>query len=261
MHTPLCRHSQGEPEEYAEVALARGLKGIVVTCHNPTLDNWGHCMRLDEFPQYFAAIERARKAYEGRVDIRAGIECDYMPGMEEWLKEHLQQYEFHHVLGSVHPQVKAYRKLFHTGDGFEYQQTYFENLARSAESGLFDTLSHPDLVKNDTAENWELDRIMPYIERALDRIAATGVAMELNTSGVLKRIPEMNPNPSMLRAMRERNIPVVIGSDAHIPSRVGDRWEEALDILEAVGYNEISFFLNRQRQSVPIAAARASLKK
>ena len=38
MHTPLCKHAQGAPEEYAAVAQQRGLQGIVVTCHNPTDD-------------------------------------------------------------------------------------------------------------------------------------------------------------------------------------------------------------------------------
>ena len=40
MHTPLCKHAHGEPEDYAEVAKQRGLKGIVVTDHNPADDDW-----------------------------------------------------------------------------------------------------------------------------------------------------------------------------------------------------------------------------
>ena len=31
MHTPLCKHAVGEPEDYAEQALAEGLKGIIFT--------------------------------------------------------------------------------------------------------------------------------------------------------------------------------------------------------------------------------------
>jgi histidinol-phosphatase (PHP family) len=84
--------------------------------------------------------------------------------------------------------------------------------------------------------------------------------MELNTSGELKSYAEMNPGPKMLHAMAKRNIPVVIGADAHVPERVADRYEKALDVLERVGYSEISFFLERKRQTVPISVARASLK-
>ena len=91
-----------------------------------------------------------------------------------------------HVLGSIHYQVGDYRKLFYTGDVFSYQELYFDHLALSAESGLFDTLAHPDLIKNESPADWDFERLRPVIERALDRIAATGVAMELNTSGVQK---------------------------------------------------------------------------
>ena len=52
----------------------------------------------------------------------------------------------------------------------------------------------------------------------------------------------------------------VIGADAHRPTRVGDNYKIALGHLQAAGYTEVSFFLERQRQSVPIAAALASLR-
>jgi histidinol-phosphatase (PHP family) len=259
MHTPLCRHAVGEPEEYAARAYERGLKGIIVTCHGPTPFKWWHCMERKEWPQYVALVQRARAAWAGKVDVRLGIECDYMPGMEEWWREFLPQSPLNHVLGSVHPQVSTYRERYFNGDILDFQRTYFENLALAAETGLFDTLSHPDLVKNDAREMWDVQLVMPDVRRALDRIAATATAMELNTSGLNKVVPEMNPGFEMLREMSTRNIPVVIGSDAHLPQRTADKYEEALDVLREAGYREVSFFLERRRHSVPIEAARASL--
>jgi len=262
MHTPLCRHAQGEPEEYAAVAEQRGLAGIVVTCHNPLPDGLARGSRMYEhqWDEYLALIERARREWAGRVDVRLGLEADYWPGLEPFLEKQLQNAEFHHVLGSVHPHVGDYRALFWKGDEREYQRTYFEHLAMAAESGLFDTLSHPDLIKNFTIEAWSVEELWPDIERALDRIAATGTAMELNTSGRNKAIPEMNPGLEILRAMRERAIPVVLGADAHVPERVAEGYEDALSTLERAGYDEINFFLERRRQTVPIAQARASLR-
>lgn len=137
---------------------------------------------------------------------------------------------------------------------------YFEHLAQAAETGLFDTIAHPDLVKNESPADWNFARIQPDIEQALDRIAATGVAMELNTSGLNKTHPEMNPGPAMLALMRARNIPVVIGADAHRPARVGDNYAAALGHLQTAGYTEVSFFLERRRQSVAITDALASLR-
>jgi histidinol-phosphatase (PHP family) len=260
MHTPLCGHAIGEPEEYAARAYERGLKGIVVTCHGPTPFEWGHCMERREWPQYVALVQRAREVWAGKVDVRLGIECDFMPGMEEWWREFLPQSALNHVLGSVHPQVSTYRERYFNGDILDLQRTYFQHLALVAETGLFDTLSHPDLVKNNAGEAWDVQLVMPDIRRALDRIAATGVAMELNTSGLNKTVPEMNPGPAMLREMSTRGIPIVIGADAHLPQRVGDKYEEALDMLREAGYREVSFFLERKRHDVSIEAARSSLR-
>jgi histidinol-phosphatase (PHP family) len=261
-HTPLCKHAFGEPNEYAAVALARGFKGITFTCHSPLPDGFSANVRMapEQFDDYVAMIAATREAFMGRLDVRLGLESDLYPGVEPWLEKLHARAPLSHVLGSVHYQVTDYRKLFYHGDLHRYQELYFEHLALSAESGLFDTLAHPDLIKNESPEGWDFSRIRPFLERALDRIAATGVAMELNTSGVQKALPEMNPSPAQLRLMCERGIPVVIGADAHVPSRVGDAYPQALRLMQKAGYSEVSFFLDRQRQEVSIEMALAQLE-
>lgn len=261
-HTPLCKHARGEPEEYAAIAEARGLKGIVFTCHCPLPDGISHAVRMtpEQYDDYVAAVARTRERFAGRVDVRLGLESDFFPGVEPWLEKLHARVPLHHVLGSVHTQVSDYRAQYFRGDYFDYQQTYFEHLAQSAETGLFDTLAHPDLVKNEAPHEWRFARVESFIQRALDRIAKTGVAMELNTSGVNKALPEMNPGPRILEMIRARGIPIVIGADAHRPERVGDGYSVALQQLAALGFREVSFFLDRQRQTVAITEALASLR-
>lgn len=261
-HTPLCRHAVGEPVEYAEIAARRGLKGIIFTCHCPLPDGFSAAVRMrpDEFDLYVAMIADAREQMDGIVDVRLGLESDYYPGVEPWLEKLHARVPLNHVLGSVHYQVPDYRRRYFSGDVLAYQEVYFDHLACAAETGLYDTLAHPDLIKNEDPDLWDFDRIRPHIERALDRIAATGTAMELNTSGLQKALPEMNPSLAQLRLMRERDIPVVIGADAHRPERVGDDYIPALQLLESAGYREVSIFLDRKRRALPIPAVIASLR-
>ena len=89
MHTPLCKHAKGEPGDYAAVAEKRGLKGIVVTCHNPGPNGFSPRVRmaLEQFDEYVDLVERARQAWNGRIDIRLGLECDYLPEMEPFLEK------------------------------------------------------------------------------------------------------------------------------------------------------------------------------
>lgn len=260
-HTPLCKHAFGEPDEFAEAALERGFKGITFTCHCPLPDRFSASVRMDpeQYGDYVDMISATRAKFADRLDVRLGLESDYYPGVEPWLEELHSRVPLSHVLGSVHYQVSDYRKIYYKGDLFAYQQLYYEHLAQSAETGLYDTLAHPDLIKNESPTEWDFEKVRPFIARSLDRIAATGVAMELNTSGMLKSLPEMNPSPSQLAMMQERGIPVVIGADAHVPERVGDGYVTALNLLRNAGYENVSFFLDRKRQDVPIQVALDSL--
>lgn len=262
MHTPLCKHAYGQPEEYAAVAEQRGLKGIIFTCHNPGPEGWSTRVRmsLNQFDAYVDMVEQARAVWHGRIDVRLGLESDYFPGMEPFLEKLHQRAAFNHILGSIHPQLPYYRQEFDNGSTAKYFQIYFDNLANAAETGLFDTLSHPDLVKNVYPQQWHVHQVMDDIKRALDRIAPTNVAMELNTSGLNKKIKEVNPGPEILAEMQQRDIPVVLGSDSHKPERVAADFEMALKMLQEVGYTAVHHYLNRQRQAVPITAALASLR-
>lgn len=260
MHTPLCKHAEGHPALYMEHGVAQGFAGIIMTCHSPMPDGFSSRVRMapEQFHEYLALVSEAAEAAPEGFEVLLGMESDFFPGMEDWLRELHGRAEFHYILGSVHWHIGEYIDAFWRGDPFAFQKQYFEHLAESAESGLFNCLAHPDLVKNASPADWDFDRIRPYVKRALDRIAETGVAMEINTSGLNKSFPEMNPGPGMLALMAERGIPVVIGSDSHTPTRVGDGFHDALDWLEAAGYETVSVFRERQRRDLDIAAVRAS---
>ncbi len=263
MHTPLCKHAWGEPEEYAQQALKAGLKGIIFTCHCPMPNGFWPTVRMSEseFDTYVALVQRAADAFKGKLDIRLGIESEYFPGCEEYIANLHKRADFHYVLGAVHWQAKEYLNKFETGTIENFRRTYFEHLARSAESGLYDSLAHPDLVKNYHPDSWCFAIVKNTVATALDRIAATGVAMELNTSGLNKSYSEMNPGNEMLRMMADRKIPIVLGSDSHRAVRVGEHFVTALNHLTEAGYENVSYFLNRQRIDLPISEVLASLKK
>ena len=256
MHTPLCKHARGNPADYARQAEKKGLKGITFTCHSPMPFGWNPKARMSihQLPQYVDMVQQARDEYAGRVDVRLGLESDYLPGMEGWLDDLHRQADFSYILGSVHPQTDEYKLMYlceHTR--LEYEQSYFENLANAAESGLFDSLSHPDIIKIIHPKAYKVADHLDFIRRVLDRIAKTGVAMELNTSGLLKPYPEMNPGQEILQEMAARAIPVVLGSDSHDAWRVGADFDRALGQLKDVGYETVSFFLERHRHELNIS--------
>ena len=261
MHTPLCKHADGHPREYVAQGVEAGLKGVIFTCHSPMPNRFSHAVRMapEQFDEYVDLIEEAADSAPESFEVRLGMESDFFPGMESWLEDLHQRADFDYVLGSVHWHIPEYRAAFFDGDLDALEIQYFEHLAESAETGLFDSLAHPDLVKNAGPDSWDFATRQDDIARALDRIAATGVAMELNTSGLNKPVPEMNPGPEMLAMMAERDIPVVVGSDSHIPWRVGADFDAALAMLDEAGFDEVSVFKKRQPTAYKIADARRSL--
>jgi histidinol-phosphatase (PHP family) len=262
-HTPLCKHATGEPEQYAQTAWERGLRGLAITCHNPMPDGFAPSVRMgaDQLRQYVELVARAEEAWSGRVDVLLGLEAEYFPGYEGWVERQLREAEFQYVLGSVHPQLREFEARFGGCDALSLQVAYFQLLADAAETRLYDCLAHPDVVKIVVPNWWRPRLIMDDVRRALDRIAAVGVAMEVNTSGVNKPVPEINPFPEMLAEMRRRSIPVVVGSDAHEPDRVGDKFPEALELLAAAGYEQVCVFRERQRRELSIADFRSGLER
>jgi histidinol-phosphatase (PHP family) len=260
MHTPLCKHALGEPEEYARAGVAAGLSGIIFTCHNPAPEGFSPYVRMgiDEFDRYVAIVDRARAAFAGQIEVRLGLESDFFPGHEPWLEKLHTRAEFHYILGSVHSHLPEYRAAYFKGDPLAFQRQYFTHLAEAAETGLFDALAHPDLVKNCFPKDWQLPRLLDDIRAALDRIARTGIAMELNTSGLYKHVQEMNPGREILREIALRSIPIVLGSDSHKPERVADQFAPAMKTLQECGFTHISVFEHRKRRDLPLSGVQSA---
>ncbi len=263
MHTPLCKHAWGEPEEYCAQGVKSGLKGIIFTCHCPMPDGFWQIVRMSEseFDLYVSLVQRAKAAYKNKLDVCLGIESEYFPGYEKYIEDLHQRADFDYCLGAVHWQAKEYLHRYEQGTIEGFRRTYFEHLAASAETGLYDCVAHPDLVKNYHPDSWCFAIIKNTVSTVLDRIAKTGVAMEMNTSGLNKSYSEMNPGNEMLRMMAERKIPIVLGSDSHRAPRVGEHFITALNNLAEAGYEEVSYFKKRQRIDLKISDVISSIRR
>lgn len=261
MHTPLCKHATGAPEDYAQTAFNRGLKGVIFTCHAPLPNGYSPAIRMtdSEFEIYTSLVRSAAETWSGRIDVRLGIESDYLPELTSWLRKLHDRTRFDFKLGSIHPQNAEYRRQYYQGDPIAFQKQYFCHLAEAAESGLFDALAHPDCIKYLFPQSWRFLHIHSDIYRALDRIANTGVALEVNTSGRHKKPREISPGSLFLRAAIERGIPLVLGSDAHDPRFVGDQFLSVLGQLTELGCREISYFKLGRRHTIKVAAAAKSI--
>jgi len=257
VHTRLCRHATGEPAEYVLRAGQEGLAALGFTDHVPAPDGYDPACRmgLAEFPEYLAILEGARR--DAPLPILAGIEADYYPGALPFLTGWLREQPFDMVLGSVHyiadwafdnpAEAAAWESVELPG---AWRQ-YFGLVAALADTRLFDVMAHLDLPK--LFGHRLPDPVMREIAApALDRVAAAGMAVELNTAGLRRAAREIYPSPLLLAMARKRGIPILFGSDAHCPGDVGRDFDLAVALARDVGYTEYAVYSARRRRMVPL---------
>ena len=258
MHTPLCRHATGEPNDYAEQALTIGLEEIGFSDHSPMraddFDDWR--MRFDQLDTYVESVRKAQKDFPQLV-IRLALEVDYLPGQEEWIKELAGRHPWDYFIGSVHYvsdswDIDSPFKLsqWRARDPFEVWQIYFERLSRAAESGLFEIIGHADLPKKFNFVPKE--DCGPLFNRFLKSAAAGNVALEINTAGLRKDCREMYPSRRILAEARSLQIPITFGSDAHAVDEVWKDLHCAVALARDVGYRHACRFHQRARTTRPL---------
>lgn len=251
-HTPLCGHASGEPASYAAHAVKLGLKEMGISDHAPLLSHRdpGISMDIGQLPLYHQMIEKTREAYAGKVIVRAGIEADYMPHLENETRKMLAAYPYDYVIGSVHfiekwgfddpIQLKTWDKK----DVNDVYREYFKLLRQSALSGLFDILGHVDLVKKFDFRPTE-DMSGEIVENA-KAFKQGGIVIEINSSGLHKPAREIYPALDHLKVYCRHGVPITFGSDAHKPEQVGRDFAKSLELALAAGYREYVMFEKRR---------------
>ena len=151
--------------------------------------------------------------------VRALLEQRDRPGIEQWAAQ--------------------------TPEGVEaIWSTYWRRIIEMAESRVFDIVGHMDLPKK-----FGYRPSTPMIDleqKALDAIAAAGMAVEINTSGWHLPADEAYPSPELLCEANRREIPIVISADAHNPQVLARDFPRAKDLAVEAGYTGVVRYAERE---------------
>jgi histidinol-phosphatase (PHP family) len=257
-HTPLCRHAVGEPVELAARAVQLGLAELGFSDHNPMgqddFDDWR--MKASELEQYVEKVNLARKRFP-QLTIKLGLEVDFIPGYEAWIRELAKMQNWDYFIGSVHYVSPAWAidnpaqlSEWSKRDPFEVWSAYFDRLTQAAESGLFEIIGHADLCKKFCI--YPKQDCTPLIQRFLEAARQNNVAMELNTAGLRKDCKEIYPSARIVEMAAKTGVEITFGSDAHAPGEVGQNLADAIELARRSGYTHCLRFTKRGRESVEI---------
>jgi histidinol-phosphatase (PHP family) len=247
-------------ERYRETASERGIEELGVAEHiyrfSAAMEIWQHPFwrqyAVDDLDEYCGFVRE-------ETDLRLGIEMDFVPGREDRIASQLDGRDWDYVVGSVHflrdhsLDTEDY-SIWGAGESADrIWQRYFETVAASALSGLYDVIGHPDLVKVWGSGAPVPDRDPRYFyEPAVEAFAEAGVAVEISTAGWRKPVAEQYPAVPMLEMLIDAGCPLALSSDAHVPDQLGFEYERAVELLQSLGLKEIAVFEKRQRRLEPL---------
>ena len=260
-HTAAEHFTAANAERYLETAAELGVQYLGVSEHihrfEQALSIWTHPFWLsnarDDIERYCAFVR-------DETELHLGIEADFVPGREDRTASLLDEYEWDYVLGSVHflgdaaVDMRGEWDVWRSGaDPDRVWRTYFETLGEAARSGLFDVLTHPDLVKVWGRETPRPDGdLRRFYDLAMDGIAESDVAIEVSTSGLRKPVGEIYPAPAFLEMCIDAGRPIALSSDAHTAGDLAYRYDAALELLESLGVDRIAVFDRRKRSLEPL---------
>jgi len=133
---------------------------------------------------------------------------------------------------------------------------YFGAMRELVSTGLYDTLGHIELIRKFDRRNSGGDSIYfggaedIYRRLAMETVelaAGSGMAVEINTAGMFSPIGRPYISQELLDHAVGSGVPVCLGSDAHMPDRVGAHFDLALRMLESAGCPRLVTFMNREK--------------
>ena len=249
-------------DAYCAVALERGIAELAITDH----------VDFDPLaPAYaYATFEERERDVRGAAErwsphglaVRLGVEVTYERRYEDDIREWLRRHPHDFVIGSVHSGPASLYEpdrvaAFLAGKSLaEATAPYFDEVVWAAQSGLFDSLGHMDVVKR-----WLIPHVMPdafaaqpeLYDPALVALVESGTALEVNASGLRQLPRETYPTEAVVaRYLELGGGALTIGSDVHRMDWFGYGLGEAYRLARDVGVEALAFRRGGARVWVPV---------
>lgn len=267
-HTHSCYcDGKATPREMAEYAYSHGFEVLGFSGHCPL--PFTNTFSITDYEGYCREVRVLKQEYAGRMDIRLGLEFDYVPGMLEDFTPLIEQGGLEYTIGSVHlipaenfnyhfsnfnsddlwfidgPQWERYDEGLYRlfgGDIRRAVRAYFHQQNAMLEHNRPTIVGHPDKIVMHNRDRYFHEDEPWYRDLALETIhliKELGLICEVNTRGIYKgRHADYYPGKWLLQEMKALRIPVIVSTDAHAPEDLL-RTEGAYEYLRDISYRDV----------------------
>jgi len=267
------KHGIDRLEDIVDKAIEKKHPSITFIIHSPRLTNFRYRAEKDtnikfirgdrSYLNYPKRIANLREKYRGRINIKYGVELEWMGpdiGLLWSRSKIFQAEEADFVIGSVHfapeglpydgSKEEALELLRLRGSLENYWNGYINEMIEMIESfgDMIQVVGHVDLPKL----NVEVPDVLQNFERSshplankfrtlLEIIADRDLALDVNMAGEFKGVG-VYPSQNILRRALELQIPVAVGTDTHHVRYYGHNFRESLEYIQEAGYEQYVSF-------------------
>lgn len=273
-HNDLC-DGKGSLEDYVRTAAAKGFTALGFSSHAPMPFETVWHLSEKNLVTYLSEIRRLKDVWKDKVQVYAGLEIDYIPGLQMPSDPRWKSLGLDYCIGSVHNTVPldenpeyacvdgpidGVMRLLNTCHGGSWEAmsgTYYRRVAELIRLGGFNILGHLDLIKKHNRGDVHFRETDKWYKRqvtgVLDLLSGSGVIMEVN-SGAISRgtLDTVYPSPWIIAEAGKRQIPAMVNADAHRPEDIDCHFEESRLLLRDCGYREIQALIDSKWTALPL---------
>ncbi len=248
-------------EELVLAAIELGFVSLGISDHSHTPFDLRYCMRPVVFPAYLREVRRVAEKYKDRIQVYTGLEWDGYSELEN-------REEYDYLIGSTH-YIKAGGRFhsvdhakdeqwetienYFSGDTMAYARTYYETYVACQKKNRPDIMGHFDVL----IQHGQIDEENPeYRSMATEALIASlevTPIIEVNNAAIAKkRRTQPFPHSFLLKEALAHGAKVMLSSDAHRAENLNFHFDESVQLLKSLGYNEVVVFKDHQFQEVGI---------
>jgi len=264
VHTSFSFDASGTIEDCCETAISQGLDEIGFSEH-VGIDTSDEAYGTLDFEGYARAVDNAREKYDGRLEIRFGVEIDFRSHVIQEIADFIEKHDFDFVMGGIHyidGEMIIRTGPFESRPWREIWNDYFSEMRKMAHCGLFDIIAHFDVAKRGHVPIHGPFAWQEYegsIREILEIIIKTRAALEINTAGLRKQANEILPGQGVLNLYRKLGGELVtFGSDAHSPAKVGCDLDKGMRAASEAGLTHVAVYRNRKVSLLPFCPGTGS---
>ena len=260
-HTLYC-DGKCKAEEMIREAIKHNFQSIGISTHGPVPFETDWTIQVSNIDKYIEEVTFLKEKYKNEIDVFLGMEIDYIPGIgfNELSKMLIKKLDYY--IGSVHClgvlnngavwTVDYSMEQLQAGINENYQgnvrlavESYYNLISQMAEDYEPPVIGHIDLIKklnNNLLFNEKEEWYETAVEKCLDIIKGTKSIIEINTGGMARGYTsEQYPSTFILKMIKEKNIPIIINSDAHTQEYIDYKFCEMYKLVHDLGFEEISY--------------------